>query len=99
MPKEGYLYTIGQRQSNHLFDPSTTPPSLMNLPCVQTWQNKIAEKLEGPQWRPSRFTYTHALQTAVTTPDVEALNLPLHPLTEQLSEEVRRVVNEGMGKA
>eukprot|EP00965_Chrysotila_dentata_P126983 4200607-Pleurochrysis_carterae.AAC.1 len=71
----------------------------MNLPCVQTWQNKIAEKLEEPQWRPPHFTYTHALQTAVATLDVEALNLPLHLPTEQLNKEVRRVVNEGKGKA
>eukprot|EP00965_Chrysotila_dentata_P031039 1033767-Pleurochrysis_carterae.AAC.1 len=68
-PKEGYIYTVDQRQSDPLFDPSTTPPSLMNLPRVQTWQNKIAEKLEEPQWRPSHFTYTHALQTAAATPD------------------------------
>eukprot|EP00965_Chrysotila_dentata_P146378 4833644-Pleurochrysis_carterae.AAC.1 len=68
-PKKGHIYTVGQRQSDHLFDPSTTPPSLMNLPCVQAWQYKIAEKLEEPQWRPSHFTYTHALQTAVATPD------------------------------
>eukprot|EP00965_Chrysotila_dentata_P043782 1455614-Pleurochrysis_carterae.AAC.1 len=31
--------------------------------------------------------------------EVEALNLPLHIPAEQLSEEVRRVVNDGMGKA
>eukprot|EP00965_Chrysotila_dentata_P056028 1857323-Pleurochrysis_carterae.AAC.1 len=98
-PKEGHIYTIGQRQSDYLFDPSTTPPLLMSLPCVQAWPNKIAEKLEEPQWRPSHFTYAHALQTAVATPDVEALSLPLHLPTEQLSEEVRRVMNEGMGKA
>eukprot|EP00965_Chrysotila_dentata_P135829 4490386-Pleurochrysis_carterae.AAC.1 len=54
-PKEGYIYTTGQRQSDHLFDPSTTSPSLTNLLCVQTWQNKITEKLEEPQWRPSHF--------------------------------------------
>eukprot|EP00965_Chrysotila_dentata_P055978 1856196-Pleurochrysis_carterae.AAC.1 len=54
-PKEGYIYTVSQRQYDHLFDPSTTPPSLMNLSCVQTWQNKIVEKLEEPQWRPSHF--------------------------------------------
>eukprot|EP00965_Chrysotila_dentata_P062499 2070667-Pleurochrysis_carterae.AAC.1 len=47
-PKEEYLYIVGHRQFDHLFDPSTTPPSLMDLPCVQTWQNKIAEKLEEP---------------------------------------------------
>eukprot|EP00965_Chrysotila_dentata_P127240 4207546-Pleurochrysis_carterae.AAC.1 len=68
-PKEGHIYTIGQRQSGYLLDPSTTPPSLMSLPCVQVWQNKIAEKLEEPQWRQSYFTYAHALQTAVATPD------------------------------
>eukprot|EP00965_Chrysotila_dentata_P061153 2026102-Pleurochrysis_carterae.AAC.1 len=71
----------------------------MDLPCVQTWQNKIAEKLEEPQWMPSPFTYTHTLQTAVATTDVEALNLPFHSPTEQLSEEVHRVANDGMGKA
>eukprot|EP00965_Chrysotila_dentata_P048502 1608743-Pleurochrysis_carterae.AAC.1 len=68
-PKEGHSYIIDQRQLDYLFDPSTTPPSLMSLPCVQAWQKEIAEKLEEPQWRPSHFTYAHALQTAVATPD------------------------------
>eukprot|EP00965_Chrysotila_dentata_P136776 4523606-Pleurochrysis_carterae.AAC.2 len=48
-PKEEQIYASGQRQFNYLFDPPTTPPSLMDLPCVQTWQNEIAEKLEEPQ--------------------------------------------------
>eukprot|EP00965_Chrysotila_dentata_P136777 4523606-Pleurochrysis_carterae.AAC.3 len=48
---------------------------------------------------PSPFTYTQTLKIAAATPDVEALNLRLHIPTEQLSEEVRRVVNNGMGLA
>eukprot|EP00965_Chrysotila_dentata_P146423 4834692-Pleurochrysis_carterae.AAC.1 len=48
---------------------------------------------------PSPFTYTQALRIAAATPDLEALNLPLHIPTEQLSEEVRRVMNNGIGLA
>eukprot|EP00965_Chrysotila_dentata_P080819 2667552-Pleurochrysis_carterae.AAC.2 len=71
----------------------------MDLPRLLAWQNKIAEKLEEPQWMPSSFTYTQMLRIAAAKPDAEALNLSLHIPTEQLSGKVRRVVNNGMGLA
>eukprot|EP00965_Chrysotila_dentata_P206662 6183665-Pleurochrysis_carterae.AAC.1 len=69
----------------------------MDLPRVQAWQYKIADRLEEPQWMPPSLTYTQMLRITAATPDVEALDLPLHIPTEQLSGEVRRVVNNGMG--
>eukprot|EP00965_Chrysotila_dentata_P049355 1635591-Pleurochrysis_carterae.AAC.1 len=98
-PDKERVYASGQCHLEYLFGLFTTPPSLMDLPRVQAWQNKIAEKLEEPRWMPLFVTYTKTLRIAAATPDVEALNLSLHIPTEQLSGEVRRVVNNAMGLA
>eukprot|EP00965_Chrysotila_dentata_P085213 2811399-Pleurochrysis_carterae.AAC.4 len=95
-PRDEQVYASGQRSHRRCY---------FIYPACRHGRTRLPRSWRSRSGchRLSRW-YTQALRIAAATLDVQALNLPLHSipteqLIKQLSGEVRRVVNNGMGLA